>query len=547
MCGILMNVKCLIIIGFMLAVLTIGSVNASKDVDMISNESVSIEDVEIDENSVGVGFHNDSSMAESASAQYEKADANVVSNDSRRDVDYRFSLQVSDDYVVGTENILMVSLPAISNDCLLTLDTSDNVLYNFHPGGLGWLINVEGWNLTPGNHTINLTYPGDDEYRPFSASIDFTCTFIRASIGEEMVYPRFDLTFAKDATGKVQIFVDGKSYMNKTVEEFRIESDNGFPRYEPIYTYYAYINGLNYGSHSYKIFYSDDEKYVLDKPLEGKFNVTYYFDAVEIDTNGVHHVGDEVKFGIFAADDVKKVIVEYNGKSIEVIPNLDDYYDAILTISDLKVGENNITFTSEVENGPSKSIALSVYMNATSTENANGADTKKDSKIITGDFKVTYCDGTKYNVKVYGDDGKPAKTKVTFLIGGKVFKTVCTDAKGIASVKITKKPGTYWITSKSLGKSVTKKLVVNHLLKLKVIKVKSAKKIIVKASLAKINGKYLKGKKITLKVNGKKFTAKTNKDGVAKFTIKKFKNGKNKFYATYLEDTVKCTVKVYSY
>ena len=55
MCGILMNVKCLIIIGFILAVLTIGSVNASKDVDMLSNESVSIEDVEIDENSDATG------------------------------------------------------------------------------------------------------------------------------------------------------------------------------------------------------------------------------------------------------------------------------------------------------------------------------------------------------------------------------------------------------------------------------------------------------------------------------------------------------------
>ena len=70
------------------------------------------------------------------------------------------------------------------------------------------------------------------------------------------------------------------------------------------------------------------------------------------------------------------------------------------------------------------------------------------------------------------------------------------------------------------------------------------------ATLGKVNGKYLKNKKITFKFNGKKYTAKTNKKGVAKVTIKssvlkKLKIGKKVTYqATYSKDTVKKSVKV---
>ena len=87
-------------------------------------------------------------------------------------------------------------------------------------------------------------------------------------------------------------------------------------------------------------------------------------------------------------------------------------------------------------------------------------------------------------------------------------------------------------------------------LTLKKVKVKkSAKKLILKATL-KINGKAKKGLKLIFKFNGKKYTAKTNKKGVAKVTIKKkilkkLKVGKKvKYQVSYGNKTVKKSVKV---
>ena len=64
-----------------------------------------------------------------------------------------------------------------------------------------------------------------------------------------------------------------------------------------------------------------------------------------------------------------------------------------------------------------------------------------------------------------------------------------------------------------------------------------------------MNGKYLKNKKITLKFNKKTFKAKTNKKGVAIFTIKssvykKLKiNKKYTYQVIYAKDKVKKTIR----
>ena len=174
------------------------------------------------------------------------------------------------------------------------------------------------------------------------------------------------------------------------------------------------------------------------------------------------------------------------------------------------------------------------------------------AKIIAKDYSAFYNKGT-YSVTVYGPDGKVAKgVSVVFKINGKKIATVKTNANGVAKVKIAAKyvPKTYKISATALGKTITKKLKIKQVLKLKKVAVKkSAKKLVITATL-KEGKKAIKGKKIIFRFNGKKYTKKTNKKGIAKITIKKkvlknLKKGKKvKYQATYLKDTVKRTVKV---
>ena len=171
---------------------------------------------------------------------------------------------------------------------------------------------------------------------------------------------------------------------------------------------------------------------------------------------------------------------------------------------------------------------------------------------MAGDLKFAYTESKWYSVTVFGNDGKPlTNVKTQFFAGGKLIGTATTNANGVASVRISHVPGTYSLTISAPGKTEVRKLTVDHIVTLKSVSVKrSAKKLVLTATLKKVNGKYLKGKTITFKFNGKKMSAKTNGKGVAKVTVKKnilkkLKKGKKVTYqATYLKDTVKKTAKI---
>ena len=165
-----------------------------------------------------------------------------------------------------------------------------------------------------------------------------------------------------------------------------------------------------------------------------------------------------------------------------------------------------------------------------------------------------YYDGSKFQVKVIGDDGKAVgKNQVVFMKLNKKTYKVKTNANGYAILKIpnTVKPGNYKLTTTYKGQTIKNTVKVKQNLKAKkkyTVK-KSAKKLVIKATL-KNGKKAVKSKKITLKIKGKTLKAKTSKKGIAKFTIKKNvikKLKKGKTYTvkiTYLKNTIKTKVKV---
>ena len=173
--------------------------------------------------------------------------------------------------------------------------------------------------------------------------------------------------------------------------------------------------------------------------------------------------------------------------------------------------------------------------------------------INNKDITMDFADGTKYSVTAIGDDGKPV-TKgevVGISVNGRAYIAI-TDAKGVAKLTINLNPAKYTITAEYAKYKVSNKLVVKQTLKLvkKTVSVKkSAKKLVLKATLKSSKGKAIKGKKIVFKFKGKKYTAKTNSKGLAKVTvkksvIKKLKAGKKYAYsAAYKTNVVKGKVK----
>ena len=166
--------------------------------------------------------------------------------------------------------------------------------------------------------------------------------------------------------------------------------------------------------------------------------------------------------------------------------------------------------------------------------------------------KMYYNDGTAYMFILMDDSLKKPleKKQVTVTIDKTTFK-IKTRSLGLAAFVIpdTLTPGTHKVTLKYGSSTATHKITVKQVISAKkTTTVKRTSKLVYKVTLkAK---KVLKNKKVTLKLNGKKYTAKTNSKGVAKFTVKKSAIGKLKagkkytMRITYLKDTLKRTLKV---
>ena len=220
-----------------------------------------------------------------------------------------------------------------------------------------------------------------------------------------------------------------------------------------------------------------------------------------------------------------------NGTIVKVIPNLPvGTYDV------------NVTYDGDLRfNKTSKVVTFTVK--------AKPAPVIPDPVLKGSDITILYTSNSYYKVKLTQNNAPLAGKTVTISFNGANYN-IQTDKNGIASFKITAKPGKYTIKASYHGKTTKNTVTVKSILIAKNIKAKkSSKKIKIKVSLKKVNGKYQKNKKITLKFNKKTFKAKTNKKGVATFTIKKniykkLKKSKSYTYQVkYNKDTIRKTLK----
>ena len=186
----------------------------------------------------------------------------------------------------------------------------------------------------------------------------------------------------------------------------------------------------------------------------------------------------------------------------------------------------------------------------------------KQKASLSAPNKSYYVNANKYLTATFRDiNGKLIKNKkIIFIINGKTY-TVYTNSKGVATVKVkVSLANTYTVTVKFAGDNVyspiskSLKLYVKKVPTKLIVKNKSYKKSKkikkLTATLKTKSGKAIAKKKLTFIVNGKKYTAKTNKKGVATVKVNVSKKKTYKFTvkfagdSTYLKTTKKAKLKL---
>ena len=347
-------------------------------------------------------------------------------------------------------------------------------------------------------------------------NVSLNVSDISIAIDENAEIP---VTLPSNATGTVKVKLDNGEYVSSLLNGSCI----------------IILPKLQSGNYSVKITYSGDDNYASNKT---KINV-----HVKSASLNAH---DTVR-GYNSDYDYQVKLIDENGNGISnklisftVMSN--QYYaitngDGFAGVkANLNAGTYNVTVSSAIAGN--STVTLKILKRFENNSNLN----------------VYYASNANYKVRIIGDDGNPETEgqNVTVLIDNKM-KSYKTDKNGFITVEIDKnfKVGTHTIKIQYRNASVKNKVAVKHLLALKSATVKkSAKKLVLTASLAKVNGKYLKNKKITFKFNGKTYKSNTNSKGIAKVTIKSsvlkmLKAGKKVSYqAIYLKDTVKRTAKI---
>ena len=437
-----------------------------------------------------------------------------------------------DEYLSGN-NTTQILLPNL-DDINVTL-TIDGEEFVFHEN----CINIS--NLSFGTHKVNVNYSGDDNYPSYSFDFDIN-VYGRAVLNENadldgiIVYnadqkAKLSLLLPADAAGNITLYYkNGTKYkVYKTVEvkngkaSMVVKGIAGFINYQKTI-------GLNYfktkftGNYKireevYKVIfqpvsYTEKSNFVCESVEDGKLKITvnqYFYDEYNC----------EQKNRTFT-------LGTYNVRNgVLKIP-----------LSKFPIGMLSMDYT---------------FTSASGKKISGWAYVEKSTKLTlrASNISMFYNDGTKYSLQLINKLSYVKKgTVVNVKIGSKTYKAKVGD-KGWVKLSISQLPGTYAVTASYKNKTVKTKLVVKQILTLKKVTVrKYAKSLVLTASLKKVKGKYLKGKKITFKFNGKKYTAKTNSKGIVKVTIKKsvlkkLKVGKKITYtATYVKTTVKQTVKV---
>ena len=221
---------------------------------------------------------------------------------------------------------------------------------------------------------------------------------------------------------------------------------------------------------------------------------------------------------------------------------------------------NGVSYNGTTNSDGVASVALSLNPGKyTATAFFMGDDDYAASGNLTSTFNVLptikakdvtkyYKGSTKYTATFLTTQGTPlANTDVKIKVNGKTY-TKKTSSKGVVSLAVNLKPGTYKVVA---ADPVTGYELTTTFKILSTISAKDISKVYTdgrkfSAKFLKSNGKALANKYIKFKLKGKTYKVKTDKNGVAKLSVKYLKRGTYKI-VSYNKDGLSKTNKIKVY
>lgn len=287
-------------------------------------------------------------------------------------------------------------------------------------------------------------------------------------------------------------------------------------------------------------YYTTSIPWTLDAPgNNGKYDFSLKLGEIKEVKNGVYQISIVDANGNVATDFNSGYVTFFLNDYSTLDPQEGNIYQKVLIQKGVATADFRSVYNSFENSG---NVVTAAFNGLSGNVNQNphvqfevsdsNVPISPDTKIIATKLTTYPLSDSYFSAKLVDSKGKPiANQKVTISFNGKTY-TVKTDSNGICKVKVSlSSKKTYTTTIKYAGSDdykntkLTSSIVVKtgskkSKIKASNIKIKKNKKKTYKFKLVNNAGKALKSQKIIVKLNGKKYTVKTNKKGVAKLSIK---------------------------
>ena len=444
------------------------------------------------------------------------------------DVSYPFFMSIPNNgneghyFELGSNVDIELILPEDSNGKLIVQFNNVDypVVYN---DGVGYLT-IQTSDLKIGRHKINARFEGDSKYASkfideiiiITPNIEY---YSEISSSENLT---IKFSASKDFIGDVTIYNAILDENYDYVKGNKIAS-------QPVRNGCAIISlpPKNKGDYGFYIDYMGDSEFISISVKDNNPNFKVIIEPTTIGING----SVNVKFTSPVSSGWVTIFLDDNPfKAI----NLNGLNEVNEVISNLAIGQHKIRVSFDQSNYQSSLF----YTNTFNVEVTNRSIIYP-SKIIASNVNTVYNDGKYLVITLKDISGKIISgEKLSIVLNGKTY-TKTTDeygqakvsTNGLAPIKTYKATITFIGNGKYDKSTTTAKVTVKKANSKLTAKAKAFKKSVKSknyvVTLKTNQNKVMKNTKLTLKVNGKTYSAKTNAKGQATFKITKLtKKGK---------------------